>query len=157
MKFDMSKFDATKIELIEIDFLKTDRLHTIPADIDAAYYLIHSMASTTGDFKNLEAIAAENFKLVLQNTAIKQVIYLGAIVNEAQLSKHFSSRLNVERILSDGNYHLTTLRAGIVVGSGSASFEIIRDLVEKLPIMIAPKWLKTKSQPIAVRNVIQYL
>lgn len=156
-RFDMSKFDATKIELIEIDFLKTDRLHTIPADIDAAYYLIHSMASTTGDFKNLEAIAAENFKLVLQNTAIKQVIYLGAIVNEAQLSKHFSSRLNVERILSDGNYHLTTLRAGIVVGSGSASFEIIRDLVEKLPIMIAPKWLKTKSQPIAVRNVIQYL
>ena len=156
-RFDMSKFDATKIELIEIDFLKTDRLHTIPADIDAAYYLIHSMASTTGDFKNLEAIAAENFKLALQNTAIKQVIYLGAIVNEAQLSKHFSSRLNVERILSDGNYHLTTLRAGIVVGSGSASFEIIRDLVEKLPIMIAPKWLKTKSQPIAVRNVIQYL
>ena len=132
-------------------------MHTIPTDIDAAYYLIHSMASTTGDFKNLEAIAAENFKLALQNTAIKQVIYLGAIVNEAQLSKHFSSRLNVERILSDGNYHLTTLRAGIVVGSGSASFEIIRDLVEKLPIMIAPKWLKTKSQPIAVRNVIQYL
>lgn len=156
-RFDLSKYDASKIELLEIDFLKSAKLHTVPADIDAAYYLIHSMASTTGDFKDLEAIAAENFKLALQSTNVKQVIYLGAIVNEAKLSKHFSSRLNVERILADSKYHLTTLRAGIVVGSGSASFEIIRDLVEKLPVMIAPKWLKTKSQPIAVRNVIQYL
>ena len=73
------------------------------------------------------------------------------------LSKHLTSRKNVERILASGSYALTTLRAGIIIGSGSASFEIIRDLVEKLPVMIAPRWLNTRSQPIAVRNVIEFL
>jgi hypothetical protein len=85
------------------------------------------------------------------------VIYLSGIVNEELLSRHLSSRKNVEAILASETYALTTLRAGIIIGSGSASFEIMRDLVEKLPIMIAPRWLNTKSQPIAIRNVIEFL
>lgn len=156
-RFDVSKYDSSNIELIEVDFLKPETLTKIPNEIDVAYYLIHSMAATTGDFTALEATAALNFKEKLQQTKVTQVIYLGAIVNEVKLSKHFRSRLEVEKILASGSYHLTALRAGIVVGSGSGSFEIIRDLVEKLPVMIAPKWLKTKSQPLAVRNVLEFL
>lgn len=79
------------------------------------------------------------------------------IINDGNLSRHLSSRKQVEEILGTGEYALTTLRAGIIIGSGSASFEIIRDLVEKLPVMIAPKWLKTRSQPIAVRDVLAYI
>ncbi len=88
---------------------------------------------------------------------VKQVIYLSGIVNSNTLSKHLQSRSNVESILQTGPFNLTVLRAGIVVGSGSSSFEIIRDLCEKLPVMITPKWVLTKTQPIAVRNVIEYL
>ena len=88
---------------------------------------------------------------------MKHVVYLSGIVNEDNLSKHLSSRKKVEEILYKGNYNLTVLRAGIVVGSGSSSFEIIRDLCEKLPLMVAPKWLKTKIQPIAIRDVISFL
>jgi hypothetical protein len=85
------------------------------------------------------------------------VIYLSGIINEDKLSKHLSSRRDVENILAEGSYALTTLRAGIVVGAGSASFEIIRDLVEKLPVMVAPRWLNTRAQPIAIKNVVQFL
>ena len=114
--------------------------------------------STSGeDFEKLEKTSAENFKERIKQTTAKQVIYLSGIVNEEQLSKHLLSRKKVEEILGSALFALTTLRAGIIVGSGSASFEIIRDLVEKLPIMIAPKWLNTASQPIAIRNVIEYL
>jgi hypothetical protein len=105
----------------------------------------------------MEHQCALNFKERMQQTSVEQVIYLSGIVNEKELSKHLSSRKNVEKVLSDGPYAFTTLRAGIIVGSGSASFEIIRDLVEKLPVMITPIWLKTKCQPIAIRNVIEFL
>ena len=115
------------------------------------------MSASESDFERLEAITATNFKNYIELTAIKQVIYLSGIVNEQELSQHLSSRKNVEAILTSGKFKLTTLRAGIIVGSGSGSFEIIRDLVEKLPFMITPKWLHTKSQPIAVRNVLQFL
>jgi uncharacterized protein YbjT (DUF2867 family) len=143
--------------VLEVDFLKPETLQSIPADIDVAYYLIHSMSTSSGDFEKMEEISATNFKNSVQNTRARQVIYLSGIVNEEVLSKHLSSRRNVERILGSGSYSLTTLRAGIIIGSGSASFEIIRDLVEKLPVMIAPRWLVTKSQPIAIRNVIEFL
>ena len=143
--------------VVEVDFLKEETLQAIPADIDAAYYLIHSMATESGDFAALEQLCAENFKRRMEQTAVRQVIYLGGIVNEKQLSKHLSSRKAVEETLAGGRYAFTTLRAGIIVGSGSASFEIIRDLVEKLPVMIAPRWLKTRCQPIAIRNVIEFL
>jgi len=145
------------LSVIEVDFLDRQSLDAIPEDIDAAYYLIHSMSSSIGDFEELEKRSAENFRDRIDQTKARQVIYLSGIINSEELSKHLSSRKAVEDILKQGRYALTTLRAGIIVGSGSASFEIIRDLVEKLPVMIAPRWLNTRSQPIAIRNVIQFL
>jgi uncharacterized protein YbjT (DUF2867 family) len=156
-RFDTGKYMSDILSVCEVDFLKPGTLINIPADIDAAYYLIHSMSTPSGDFEKLESDSAFNFREIIEQTRARQVIYLSGIVNEEELSKHLSSRHNVERILSSGSYSLTTLRAGIIIGSGSASFEIIRDLVEKLPVMIAPKWLNTKSQPIAIRNVIDFL
>jgi len=147
---------ANKVGVIELDLLNKDTLTRIPKDIDVAYYLVHSM-STSKDFDKMELESAKNFQNAISKTECKQVIYLSGIVNEDKLSDHLSSRLNVEKELARGKFHLTTLRAGIIVGSGSASFEIIRDLVEKLPIMVAPKWLQTKCQPIAVADAITYL
>ncbi len=118
---------------------------------------VDSMSSNTSDFEKLEAVSAENFIRLIQQTTARQIIYLGGITNEAILSRHLSSRKNVEDILSRSNIPVTTIKAGIIVGSGSASFEIIRDLVEKLPLMITPRWLNTKCQPIAIRNVLEFL
>jgi len=146
-----------KIRMIEIDFLDEVVPGIIPDDIDAAYYLIHSMSSSKAKFDELESRAAENFKKHVESTSAKQVIYLSGISNQDSLSKHLRSRRMVEDILRSDHYSLTVLRAGIIVGSGSASFEIIRDIVEKLPILITPKWILTKSQPIAIRDVIQFL
>jgi len=156
-RFDTGKHNSSSLSVIEVDFLKPDTLHNIPSDIDAAYYLIHSMSTSIGDFEKLEETSSINFRNYIQQTKARQVIYLSGIVNEEVLSKHLMSRRNVERILGSGSYSLTTIRAGIIIGSGSASFEIIRDLVEKLPVMIAPRWLNTLSQPIAIRNVIEFL
>ena len=147
---------SSGISVIEVDLLQADSLSKIPKDIDVAYYLVHSM-STSNDYKPLEERSAINFQEALSQTAVQQVIYLSGIVNESNLSKHLSSRKTVEDELTKGSYHLTTLRAGIIVGSGSASFEIMRDLVEKLPVMITPKWLLTRCQPIAVSDVLTIL
>ena len=152
-----NKYNSENLSVIEADFLDRESLGSIPEDIELAYYLIHSMSTMSGDFEDMEKICATNFKSRISDTKAKQVIYLSGIVNEDQLSKHLASRKNVEEILSGANYALTTLRAGIIVGSGSASFEIIRDLVEKLPVMITPKWLNTRCQPIGIRNVIEFL
>lgn len=146
-----------KVSVVEVDFAEEVNTDDFPKDIDAAYYLIHSMSSSTTDFDEMEARSAINFNKYMATTSVKQVIYLSGIVNQEELSKHLSSRKKVEEILYKGNYNLTVLRAGIVVGSGSSSFEIIRDLCEKLPVMIAPKWLKTRIQPIAIRDVINFL
>ncbi len=156
-RFNHHNLPAENLSVIEADFLDKESLKNIPNDIDIAYYLIHSMATQTGDFENMEHVCAQNFKERIEETNAKQVIYLSGIVNEVELSKHLSSRKKVEGILSEATFALTTLRAGIIVGSGSASFEIIRDLVEKLPVMITPLWLKTKCQPIAIRNVLEFL
>lgn len=156
-RFNIKKYASPNISLIEVDFLNRDSLQNIPIDIDLAYYLIHSMSTQNGDFSDMEEICATNFKNRIEETNTRQVIYLSGISNAKKLSRHLLSRQNVEHILSGNKYALTTLKAGIIVGSGSASFEIIRDLVEKLPIMIAPKWLSTKCQPIAIRNVIEFL
>ena len=147
----------SQLEVIKNDFLEESSLENIPTDIDFAYYMIHSMSSSDGDFEEKERISAANFKKALEKTSVKQVIFLTGIVNQEKLSKHLKSRKMVEESLQSDKYALTSLRAAIIVGSGSASFEIIRDLVEKLPVMIAPKWLNTKAQPIAIRNVIQFL
>ncbi len=158
---DLSRFNPpsslkTKIEIIQIDLLDKDSLSKIPLDIDAAYYLVHSM-SASSNYKSLEQQSAINFKIALNSTTAQHVIYLSGITNEIELSEHLESRKIVEVELNTGNYSLTTLRAGIIIGSGSASFEIIRDLVEKLPIMVAPKWLNTKCQPIGIADVIKIL
>jgi uncharacterized protein YbjT (DUF2867 family) len=144
------------ITVLEMDLQDAASLTKMPADIDAAYYLVHSMSSSD-NYAELEQRCAVNFRNALAQTQAKQVIYLSGIINESTLSKHLLSRKNVEMELGKGQYHLTTLRAGIIVGSGSASFEIMRDLVEKLPVMIAPKWLKTKCQPIGIADVLQFL
>lgn len=145
-----------KVSVIQVDLLDEESLKEIPKDIDAAYYLVHSM-STSADYQKMEEDCAVNFKNAVELTNAKHVIYLSGIVNENNLSKHLASRLNVENKLSEGSYNFTSLRAGIIIGSGSASFEIIRDLVEKLPIMIAPKWLNTRCQPIGISDVMIFL
>lgn len=150
-------YQHASISLFEVDFLKEIPPVDSIMDIDAAYYLIHSMSSTQGDFEKLEGVSATNFVDMMDKTKARQIIYLGGITNEAELSKHLASRKNVQDILSKSHVPLTTIKAGIIVGSGSASFEIIRDLVEKLPVMITPRWVNTKCQPIAIRNVLEYL
>ncbi len=155
-RFNPPQSIRAKIDIIQIDLLNKTSLQSIPKDIDAAYYLVHSMSSSR-DYAALEKTSAINFREALNGTNCKQVIYLSGIVNETELSKHLNSRKEVEIELNKGSYHLTTLRAGIIIGSGSASFEIIRDLVEKLPVMVTPKWLKTKCQPIGIADVIECL
>jgi uncharacterized protein YbjT (DUF2867 family) len=150
-------YKSDRISLFEVDFTKELPSAKPIEDIDAAYYLVHSMSSKVKDFEKLEEISANNFVKLMKKTAVKQIIYLGGITNEEKLSKHLASRKKVEEILSKSGIPLTSLKAGIIVGSGSASFEIIRDLVEKLPVMITPKWVNTKHQPIAIRNVLEYL
>lgn len=158
---DVNRFDPPeslkkKISIIQLDLLDKESLKHIPKDIDGSYYLIHSMSSGS-KYDSLEHESAINFRNAIEQTNVKHVVYLSGIINDNNLSKHLASRKNVEIELSKGNYNFTTLRAGIIIGSGSASFEIIRDLVEKLPIMVAPKWLNTKCQPIAIADVIAFL
>lgn len=157
LRVDKNYLEDDHITIVEADFLKPETLKNIPSDIDVAYYLIHSMSNSSKDFLTLESDCAQNFKNHFEATTLKQVIYLSGITNEEELSKHLQSRKNVENILSSDTYSLTVFKAGIIVGSGSSSFEIIRDLVEKLPVMIAPKWLNTKTQPLAVRDVLAFL
>ena len=145
-----------KVQIIQVDLLDKDSLDIIPKDIDGAYYLVHSM-SASSDYQILEQESAINFREALNKTNVQHLVYLSGIVNEAELSKHLASRKAVELELGKGNYYFTTLRAGIIIGSGSASFEIIRDLVEKLPVMITPKWLNTRCQPIGISDVIFFL
>ncbi len=116
-----------------------------PKDIDASYYLMHSMSEIMSDLAQVETQAAQNFVNGITATSCKQIIYLGGIINdEKELSPHLESRLLVEGVLQKSGIPTTILRASIIIGSGSASFEIIRDLCEKLPFMIAPKWLSTE-------------
>ncbi|WP_431135396.1 SDR family oxidoreductase [Psychroserpens mesophilus] len=157
LRADKNYAEEDLIDVVEADFLKPETLHNIPKDIDIAYYLIHSMSNSSKDFESLEERCAVNFKNYIETTNVKQVIYLSGITNEENLSKHLQSRKNVEERLESKAYALTIFKAGIIVGSGSSSFEIIRDLVEKLPFMIAPKWLNTKTQPLSVRDVLAFL
>jgi uncharacterized protein YbjT (DUF2867 family) len=144
------------LQILEVDFLKPETLEKIPNDIDGAYYLMHSMTNTKS-YEDLEKICAQNFVDAINKTQCTQIIYLSGLANEKELSKHLNSRLQVEKILLKANTNTTVLRAGIIIGSGSASFEIIRDLVEKLPVMVTPKWLNTQCQPIGIANVLDFL
>lgn len=157
-RFQEKYSNTDKVIVVKADLLDSSSLDNIPKDIDIAFYFVHSMGSAKLDFAELEAKVAENFVNAVNKTNTRQIIYLSGIINdETKLSKHLSSRLNVERILKSAKAKTTILRAAIIIGSGSGSFEIIRDLAEKLPVMITPKWLKTKCQPIAIKNVIEYL
>ncbi|MBB3699751.1 DUF2867 domain-containing protein [Flammeovirga yaeyamensis] len=159
-RFDYEDFDDSfmkNVTVVKGDLLDESSLQNLPLDFDVAYYLVHSMSNSFDDFEKLEKKSATNFKNYVSRSDCQQMIYLGGIVNAKKLSRHLGSRLQVEEILGSGKVPLTVLRAAIIIGSGSASFEIIRDLVEKLPVMIAPKWLKTKCQPISIRNVMDYL
>lgn len=155
-RFNPPAYLKNNIEVIQVDLLNKKSLQNIPKDIDAAFYLVHSMSSSK-DYSNAELETSSNFREAVDQTKAKHVIYLSGIVNDTDLSEHLSSRKNVETELAKGKYNLTTLRAGIIIGSGSASFEIIRDLIEKLPVMITPKWLKTKCQSIGITDVIAFL
>ena len=155
-RFTPPKSLKSKIEIVEIDLLEKASLENIPKDIDGAFYLVHSM-SASSDYLSLEKESAINFRNAINETKAEHVVYLSGIINESELSKHLSSRKNVEIEIGKGNYNFTTLRAGIIIGSGSASFEIMRDLVEKLPIMVTPKWLNTKCQPIGISDVVKIL
>lgn len=159
-KFDWEAFSEESlknIEVVEGDLNNEKSLENIIFKVDVAFYLVHSMSSRDEDFKAQETQSAKNFVSVINRTGAHQIIYLSGIINDGDLSEHLMSRRNVEEILRTSRVPLTVLRAAIIIGSGSASFEIIRDLVEKLPVMIAPKWLKTRCQPIAIRNVLEYL
>ena len=145
------------VEVVEADLHSPESLAKLPHDFDVAYYLVHSMVSSTEDYYDMEQEAATNFVRFIDTTQCQQIIYLGAMSSMKNISKHMQSRLNVQRVLSTSKAALTTLGAGIIVGSGSASFEIIRDIVEKLPVMVAPRWLNTRSQPISIRNAIKAL
>jgi len=146
-----------RLQVVEGDFLKPETLPDFPDDLDAAYYLLHSMGGG-GDFAAREETTARSFAAALRPTSCKRIVYLGGLIDETRpLSPHLRSRQHVEEVLRASGIPLTVLRASIIVGSGSASFEIVRDLAEKLPVMICPRWVNTRCQPIAIRNVIDYL
>ncbi|TRX70767.1 SDR family oxidoreductase [Carboxylicivirga sp. M1479] len=155
-RFHIPSSFQSSITVIEGDLTTFESLNSIPEDIDAAYYLVHSMSSAS-NYQSLELKSALNFRKKADHIGIKQVVYLSGIINEYKLSPHLQSRKDVELELNKGTFALTCLRAGIIIGAGSASFEIIRDLVEKLPVMITPKWLNTKCQPIGIYDVINIL
>jgi len=158
-RFQPSSDLADRISVIEFDFLYSSFAERIfrGEEYDAAFYLIHSLSDTYHSLIDHERISAETFINVASKTGVKQIVYLSGIANQEELSTHLSARRTVRDVIKDSGIAYTIFEAGIIVGSGSASFEIIRDLVEKLPVMIAPRWLDSKCQPIGIRNVIFYL
>lgn len=147
---------STRVTLVTGDLLNSDSIEKLPQNIEAAYYLVHSMTGNK-DFTDLESDSAANFIKIIDRTDCRQIIFLSGITNDDHLSKHLESRRHVEDVLRKGKAALTVLRASIIIGSGSSSFEIIRDLTEKLPLMTVPRWVNTKCQPIAIRDVLTYL
>lgn len=148
-----------EIELVQADLLEYDSLRNKLDGCDTAYYLVHSMDPQQKDFAKADKLAAENFIKAASKTGLKRIIYLGGVGRDLpDLSPHLKSRAEVARILASGTIPLTALYAAHILGSGSASFEILRYLVERLPLMIVPSSIiDTKIQPISVRNVLNYL
>ena len=145
------------VEVAQGDVLDPDSLAAILDGIDVAYYLIHSM-DDAGEFAERDHRAARNFAVAAAQSGVRQIIYLGGLGHATDgLSKHLSSRQQVGDTLREHHTGVTEFRAAMVVGSGSLSFEIVRNLTERLPVMIAPRWLYTRSQPIAIRDVLDYL
>jgi uncharacterized protein YbjT (DUF2867 family) len=154
---DREDYDGNEVTVHEGDLLDPDSLVGAFADVDVAYYLVHSMRSGD-DFADRDKRAARNFVAAADSAGVDRVVYLGGLGEEGEnLSEHLRSRRAVEGILRTGDFALTTLRAAIIVGAGSASFEMIRQLVGRLPVMITPRWVNTPCQPIAVSDVVGFL
>ncbi len=146
------------VELVSADVMSVGELGHALAGCDVAYYFVHSMNSQHRNFVQADRLAAENMAKAAEEAGIARVIYLGGLGRQSdELSKHLRSRAEVGEILKRGSVPVTILRAAMIIGSGSASFEILRYLVERLPFMITPQWVRTPSQPIAVRNALHYL
>jgi uncharacterized protein YbjT (DUF2867 family) len=146
------------VDLCSVDIHDPDSLRKALKDIDIAYYLVHSMNPQTADFEKSDRMAANNMVRIAQECNVKRIIYLGGLgVDDRELSQHLKSRHEVAEILKSGPVPVTVFRAAMIIGSGSASFEILRYLVERLPLMITPRWVSTPNQPIAIRNVLEYL
>ncbi len=145
-------------EAVNGDLLQPETLRQALAGIDTVYYLVHSMAAGRAGFETRERTAAVNFIAAASNAGIRRVIYLGGLGETGSgLSEHLQSRLEVGNLLKASPFATTFLRAAIILGRGGASFEMIRCLVERLPVMITPRWVNTRCQPIAVDDVIRYL
>jgi uncharacterized protein YbjT (DUF2867 family) len=142
------------VDVVEGDVLDPD-LRLPP--VDAAFYLVHSMGAGE-DFEERDRRAARNFRRAVDDAGIERIVYLGGLGNEEEgLSEHLQSRREVERLLAEGDADLTALRAAIVIGAGSASFQIIRQLAARLPVMVTPSWVRTECQPIYIDDVVEYL
>ncbi len=150
-------FGLENVRPVKVDVLEYESLADACNEVDVVYYLIHSMYGS-GNFAATDRMAAKNTISATARCEVQRIIYLGGLGEESgQLSKHLRSRIEVRTILESGSIPVTTLRAAMIVGSGSASFEIMRYLVDRLPIMTTPRWVRTLSQPIAISNVIKYL
>jgi uncharacterized protein YbjT (DUF2867 family) len=144
------------VELVQADALAPDTLGPALDQVDVAYYLVHSMAAG-GDFPRLDREAAENFRDAAQRAGVRRIVYLGGLQPAGGASTHLASRGETGSILRQGTVPVTEVRAGVIIGPGSAAFEVIRDLVFHLPAMVTPRWVHSRSQPIALDDVLQYL
>jgi len=144
------------VECVAADVLRAETLDAALAGVEIAYYLVHSMGSG-GDFPRLDREAALNFRHAAEHAGVKRIIYLGGLLPPGERSAHLNSRAETGEILRDGSIPVTELRAGIIVGAGSAAFEVIRDLVLHLPVMTTPRWVRSRTQPIALRDLLEYL
>jgi uncharacterized protein YbjT (DUF2867 family) len=154
---DAGAYDAPPgVRVVEGDLLAPGTFDAA-LDVDAAYYLVHSMGAGEG-FEARDRRAAANFAAAADEAGVARVVYLSGLGDDDDaLSPHLRSRREVERVLAGGAYDLTTLRAGVVVGRGSASFEVVRQLAAHLPVMATPRWVRTDCQPVAVDDVVAYL
>ena len=143
-------------ELVEADALEPETLPAALKNIDVAFYLVHSMAAGS-DFAKLDIEAAKNFAAAAAEAGVKRVVYLGGLIPADPRSAHLKSRAETGDVLRHGAAPVTEIRAGMIVGPGSAAYEIIRDLVNYLPIMITPRWVQSRSTPIALDNLLDYL
>jgi len=155
---DPTRYDGPdEVEVVVGDLLEAGSLDDALDGIEAAYYLVHSMQAGE-DFEERDKRAAGNFADAADAAGVERVIYLGGLGEEhEELSAHLKSRREVEYTLADGEYDLTTLRAAIIIGDGSASFEMVRQMDRRLPVMTTPQWVETPSHPIAIDDVIAYL
>jgi len=155
---DPSEYDPPDgIDVTAGDLLDAGSFDTALTDIDVAYYLVHSMRAGD-DYAERDRRAARNFRRAADEAGVDRVVYLGGLGEEDEtLSEHLRSRREVEFILRDGEYDLTTFRAAIVIGAGSASFRMIRELATRLPVLVTPRWVRTDCHPIAIDDVIAYL